>query len=131
MKQSDFKNLVAESLKNLPRVFRQKMKDVEIVIQDEPTSRQATALTAGPPDRPSVRAGRKSILGLYEGVPLSERTHLYGGVLPDKITIFQQNIERICRTGADIKKLVRQTVMHELAHHFGISDQRLRDIGRY
>lgn len=121
MNQSEFKQLVMESLKNLPRVFRRHLKDIEVVIADEPTVRQAGR----------TAAGRKSILGLYEGVPLSDRTHLYGMVLPDTITIFQKNIERICRTEQEIKRVVRRTVRHEIAHHFGITDQRLREMDRY
>lgn len=118
MNQSEFKQLVMESLKNLPRVFRRHLKDIEVVIADEPAARQ-------------VKTNRKSVLGLYEGVPLSDRTHLYGMVLPDTITIFQKNIERTCRTEQEIKRVVRRTVRHEIAHHFGITDQRLREMDRY
>ncbi|MFH1226670.1 MAG: metallopeptidase family protein [Planctomycetota bacterium] len=118
MKPDEFKNLVMESLKDLPKVFRRHLKDIEVVIADRPTARQ-------------VPTGQESVLGLYEGVPLSDRTHMYGMVMPDKITIFQKNIERFCRSEAAIKKTVRRTVRHEIAHHFGITDQRLRDMDQY
>ena len=118
MKPDEFKKLVMESMKNLPRVFRRHLKDTEIVVANEPTAYQ-------------VKTYRKSVLGLYEGVPLSDRTHLYGMVLPDTITIFQKNIERICRTESEIKRVVRRTIQHEIAHHFGITDHRLREMDRY
>ncbi|MFA5794797.1 MAG: metallopeptidase family protein [Candidatus Brocadiia bacterium] len=118
MNPDEFKKLVMESLKNLPKVFRRHLKDIEVVIADRPTVRQ-------------VPTGRKSVLGLYEGVPLSDRDHLYGMILPDKITIFQKNIERFYRNDAAIRKIVRRTVRHEIAHHFGITDQRLRDMDTY
>ena len=70
-------------------------------------------------------------MGLYQGVPLSKRTHFYGNVLPDKITIFRNNIERVCRTDDEIKETIRRTVIHEFAHYFGISDEHMRKSGTY
>jgi len=67
----------------------------------------------------------------YQGVPLARRSHYYGMVMPDKVSIFKKNIERVCRTDEDIIRLITHTVQHELAHHFGISDQRLKDLGIY
>lgn len=122
MEKEEFEELVVEALEGLPEVFRQKMENVAIVIEDEPTPEE-------------VRAGKVKrddlLMGLYQGVPLSKRTHYYGEVLPDKITIFQKNIERACRTEDDMKRIVVHTVRHELAHHFGISDERLRESGIY
>ncbi len=71
------------------------------------------------------------LLGLYQGIPLTKRTTNYGLVLPDKVTIFQGPIERLCRTPEQVVKRVQRTVKHELAHHFGISDDRLRELGAY
>ena len=118
MKKKDFEKLIIDTLAELPGFFIRKMKNVDVVIENEPTPKQ-------------VKTHRQSVLGLYQGVPLSERTHLYGLVLPDKITIFKRNIERVCKTDEEIKKLVSDTVKHELAHHFGISDERLTDLGVY
>jgi len=73
----------------------------------------------------------QTLFGLYEGVPLTERSSHYGMVLPDKITIFRQPIEAYCRSEEEIRQMVRRTVLHELAHHFGIPDQRLRELGVY
>jgi predicted Zn-dependent protease with MMP-like domain len=73
----------------------------------------------------------ETLFGLYEGVPLTERTTRYGLVLPDKITIYQGPIEAYCRSAEEVRRKVRQVVMHELGHHFGISDERLRELGVY
>jgi predicted Zn-dependent protease with MMP-like domain len=69
------------------------------------------------------------LLGLYEGVPLKDRTSDYGLVLPDRITIFQEPLERACRDEAELEREVRNTVLHELAHHFGTSDEELEELG--
>jgi predicted Zn-dependent protease with MMP-like domain len=69
------------------------------------------------------------LLGLYEGIPLTDRTGAYGLVLPDKITLFQQALESVCPDEETLRNEVRVTVIHELAHHFGISDRRLRELG--
>lgn len=114
--------MVAEALDNLPKVFQDALENVEVVIEDEPTPDQSR----------SVDSPRKLlVLGLYQGVPLVRRGHHYGQVLPDKVSIFKKNIERICETNEDIKRVVTHTLQHELAHHFGISDQRLKDLDIY
>lgn len=122
MKSHDFEKLVLTALEDLPEFFRQKMQNVDIVIEDKPSLKQLRLFN---------ETHQEIILGLYQGIPLSDRTHLYGMVLPDKITIFQKNIERVCQTPLQIKKVVYQTVQHEIAHHFGISDQKLREMGVY
>ena len=71
------------------------------------------------------------LLGLYEGIPLTKRTYGYTGVVPDKITIFQKPIEAISRNNAQIIEEVQHVVRHEIAHHFGIDDDRLEELGRY
>ena len=77
----------------------------------------------------STCAGPPGLLGLYEGVPLTSRTTGYAGVLPDRITIYRQAIAAICQTEQEVARQVRQTVIHEVAHHFGIDDKRLRELG--
>jgi predicted Zn-dependent protease with MMP-like domain len=72
-----------------------------------------------------------TLLGLYEGVPQTRRTTHYGLVLPDKITLFRRPILAVCRTPEEVRERVRSVVIHELAHHFGIDDDRLRDLGAY
>jgi predicted Zn-dependent protease with MMP-like domain len=122
MDAKDFENLVADAVESLPEEFKRKLENIDIVIEEEPTLDQ-------------VRLARvpKSVflMGLYQGVPFSKRTHFYGNVLPDKITIFRNNIERACRTDEEIKETVRRTVIHEFAHYFGISDEHMKRSGTY
>jgi predicted Zn-dependent protease with MMP-like domain len=109
----DFVQAVRDALESLPDDLRSFMSNVELVVEAEP-----------PPGMP--------LLGLYQGVPLTRRTSSYAGVPPDKITIYQGPLERLY--GADLDRLereVRRVVLHEIAHHFGISDERLRELGRY
>jgi len=109
----DFPQVIQETLDSLPRALRDRISNVEIVVEDEPPR-------------------GSGLLGLYQGVPLTKRTHWYSFALPDKISIYRGPIERL--SGGDHGRLeaeVRHVVLHELAHHFGISDERLLEIGRY
>ena len=117
-----FERLVAEALDSLPPEFAERLENVDVVVERYPTRRQ---LQAG-----GVPHGQ-TLFGLYEGVPLTARRASYGLVLPDKITIFQGPIEAYCRTDAEVRDQVRHTVVHEIAHHFGISDDALREMGVY
>ena len=110
-----FEELVAEALDGLPGWIRERLDNVEVLVEDRP------------------RPGRANtgLLGLYEGVPLTRRGGGYFGVLPDRITLFHSNIERISRDEDDLRRHVQHTVVHEVAHFFGISDERLREIDRY
>ena len=101
------------ALDSLPPDLRERISNVEIVVEDEP-----------PAGRP--------LLGLYQGVPLTRRGSQYGGVLPDKITVYRGPLLRLSRGDSDhLRREVRRVVLHELAHHFGISDERLIEIDRY
>jgi predicted Zn-dependent protease with MMP-like domain len=117
MERSQFERLVAEAIDTLPDDFRDRMDNVAVVVEDYPSPREER------------RFGRGRLLGLYQGQPLTRRDSRYGMVVPDKITIYQGNIEAICRTDAEVRDQVRRTVLHEIAHHFGIDDHRLRDLG--
>ena len=117
-----FEQLVAEAVDRLPDVFREKLDNVALVVEDWPDRRAMAAAGARHP------AG---LLGLYHGVPQERRTHDYGLVLPDKITVYQRPIEMRCRTPAQVRSLVEHVVRHEIAHHFGIDDARLREIGAH
>jgi predicted Zn-dependent protease with MMP-like domain len=108
-----FEEYAAEALDSLPPELRAQMSNVEIVVEEEP-----------PPGQP--------LLGLYEGVPLTRRTSGYTGVLPDKITLYRGPLVRLYGTDAELlRREVRRVVLHEIAHHFGISDERLVEIDRY
>jgi predicted Zn-dependent protease with MMP-like domain len=109
----DFEALVGDAIDSLPDDLRSFMSNVAVVVEDEP-----------PPGMP--------LLGLYQGVPLTGRSSFYSGVPPDKITIYRGPIERLA--GDDPERLqqqVRRVVLHEIAHHFGISDDRLHELDRY
>jgi predicted Zn-dependent protease with MMP-like domain len=113
MEEDRFEEYAEAALASVPPELREQMSNVEIVVEDEP-----------PPGQP--------LLGLYQGVPLTRRTSSYGAVLPDIITIFRGPLERLY--GGDEERLrreVRRVVLHEIAHHFGISDERLIEIDRY
>ena len=123
MDRRAFEQLVVEALDSLPADIRRMLDNVEVTVANWPSP--ATLNSVG------LRPGQ-TLFGLYQGVPQTKRTSShYGLVLPDKITIYQRPIERICHTPDAIRAQVRRTVLHELAHHFGLSDERLREIGAY
>jgi predicted Zn-dependent protease with MMP-like domain len=117
-----FERLVAEAIDSLPAPFAARLQNVEIVIEAWPSRRQL---------RDTDTPAGDTLLGLYEGVPLTERGGGYGMVLPDKITIFQGPIEQLSSTDQEVQAQVRHTVVHEIAHFFGISDEQLRRMGAY
>ncbi len=122
MSPAAFDELVLEAVASLPDEIRQKLDNVAIMVEDYPSRAQ---LRAG-------GVGRGMLLfGLYEGVPLTGRTAGYNMVLPDRITLFREPILMACRTVDDVRRTIARTVLHEIAHHFGISDERLREIGAY
>jgi predicted Zn-dependent protease with MMP-like domain len=104
-----FEDMVVTALDGLPAELGQMMRNVAVTVEHDP----------GPP----------GLLGLYEGIPLTSRTSQYAGVLPDRITIYRQAICAICRSEDEVADQVRRTVIHEIAHHFGIDDARLRELG--
>jgi len=104
-----FEEMVAEALDGLPEELGRLMRNVAVTVEHDP--------------------GPSGLLGLYEGIPLTNRTSQYAGVLPDHITIYRQAICAICHTEPEVADQVRRTVIHEVAHHFGIGDERLRDLG--
>jgi len=104
-----FEEMVADALDALPKELGALMANVAVTVEHRP----------GPP----------GLLGLYEGVPLTSRTTQYAGVLPDRITIYRLAICSICRTEGEVAGQVRRTVIHEVAHHFGIDDDRLAELG--
>jgi predicted Zn-dependent protease with MMP-like domain len=118
----EFEQLVVQALDELPDFFKEKLQNVEVVVADWPTEAEVRSVGLKP---------GQLLFGLYQGVPLTKRTSHYGLVLPDKITIYRMPIEQVCRTREKIIRQVQRTVKHELAHHFGISDDRLRELGAY
>ena len=113
MDEAEFEEAVQAAIDTLPPDLNEAMSNVAIVVEDEP-----------PPGMP--------LLGLYEGIPLTSRTSGYSGVPPDKITIYRLPLERLYgQDPALLREQIRRVVLHEIAHHFGISDDRLRELDRY
>ncbi|MEX2007629.1 MAG: metallopeptidase family protein [Candidatus Levyibacteriota bacterium] len=116
MDEQGFRKLVEEAIDSLPPEFAEKLNNVAIVVEDDPSLAQLLQLGLTRQDL---------LFGLYHGVPQTKRG-FYSGVLPDKITIFKNSIEAVAETDDEIKAQVRETVMHEIGHHFGLSDEDLR-----
>jgi predicted Zn-dependent protease with MMP-like domain len=122
MERERFEELVEAALERLPPEFAQRLENVAVIVQDWPTEDQLAK---------TKMSRRENLLGLYEGIPLPKRGRSYNMVLPDKITIFQRPIEMHCRSDAKIIRQIQDTVRHEIAHFFGISDARLRELRKY
>lgn len=121
MKAKEFEDVVAEVLDDLPADFAEKLENVEVVVEDWPVKNDLEAAGVGK---------GQTLLGLYHGVPLSERGWRYMLVLPDRISIYREPIERVCeQSKVPVNEMIRQVVLHEIAHHFGIPDSRLRELG--
>lgn len=107
----EFREIVKVIIDSLPQEFLDKLDNVGIVVEDKPVS--------------------KKLIGLYQGVPYKYRKGYYSLVLPDKITIYKSNIESISKNIDELKENLRDVIIHELAHYFGISDRRLKELGLY
>jgi predicted Zn-dependent protease with MMP-like domain len=120
MLKDGFEGLVREAIDELPQQFREKLENTIIVVEDVPDKAIVDKLSL-----PSNRV----LSGLYQGVPLTRRSSLYGGVLPPKIIIYRKNIEASCKSRSDIRRNVQRVVRHEIAHHFGFSEKQIRKLG--
>ncbi len=114
-----FEELVRQAMESLPAEFWDRLDNVVVTVEDEPSREQLDFHGLGPGE---------SLFGLYQGVPLTERTS-FDPPWPDKITIFQRPLERHCSTETELIDEVRDTVVHEVAHFFGIDDDRLHELG--
>jgi predicted Zn-dependent protease with MMP-like domain len=117
--QKEFEQVVVSSLKRLPKFFRNKMENVDVVVEDRASRDLLSEMDLRSPFE---------LLGLYQGVPLDRRGFYYGNVLPDKITLFQTPIESMCQTKKEIEEKVREVVIHEVGHYFGLDDEKLREL---
>ncbi|MBK6664529.1 MAG: metallopeptidase family protein [Thermoflexaceae bacterium] len=120
VERAHFRQLVREAVAELPPALLERVHNVAIVIERRPTARDRKAAGVGP--------GR-TLLGLYHGIPLTQRGEYYNLVPPDKISIYQEPIEEFCRDDDEVREQVRKTVLHELGHYFGIDDDRLHELG--
>jgi predicted Zn-dependent protease with MMP-like domain len=117
--RKEFEEIVVSALKRIPESLKKKMENIDVVVEDHASRGLLSEM------------GLQSsfeLLGLYQGVPLDRRGFYYGNVLPDKITLFQIPIESICKTREEIEEKVREVVIHEVGHYFGLDDKKLREL---
>jgi predicted Zn-dependent protease with MMP-like domain len=119
--RKEFARLVERALARLPRRFRQRLQNIAVVVEDWADEATLDEMDIEPPD---------TLYGLYRGTELPHRDTAYGGVLPDVITIYQGPIQEDCDTLAEMEDLVRDTVIHEVGHYFGLDDERLEELER-
>lgn len=119
LSRQTFKRLVEEAIRSLPPPFLARLRNVDVVVEEQPTAQELSAAGVEPPD---------TLLGLYTGVPLTERGSWYGNVLPDKITLYQRPIQALCRSRQELRQRVREVLMHEVGHHFGLTDRELEEV---
>jgi predicted Zn-dependent protease with MMP-like domain len=114
-----FVQLVEEALREIPRRFRKEMKNVAVIVEDEPPPDILEEMEIGPED---------TLFGLYQGTPLTERRWDHGNALPDRISIYQRPIVEACEDEDEIRDCVAETVIHEFGHYFGMSEEEIEEI---
>lgn len=119
LSRREFEGLVERALRGLPRRFRQKLENIAVVVEDWADDRTLEEMGIEPPD---------TLYGLYQGTDLTRRDSSYGLVAPDVISIYQGPIEEDCATLPEMEELVRDTVVHEIGHYFGLDDDRLEEL---
>jgi len=119
MTRDEFRELVNEALGGIPQNFRDALQNIAIVVEDEPSPTQLNEVGIEPPD---------TLLGLYEGTPLTERQWAHGNTLPDKITLFQLPIEDASDDEDDVVVAIGETLIHEIGHYFGLSEEEIEEI---
>jgi len=119
VQRDQFEKLVAEALASIPRRFRDAMKNIAIVVEDEPSRALLREMGITPPD---------TLLGLYSGTPLTERRWDYGNTLPDRIQLFQGPHERSAKDEDDLVVAIAETLIHEIGHYFGMSEEQIEEI---
>ena len=114
-----FDNLITKAMDQLPQEYLEVLNNVAIVQADDPTPEQI--------EKMNIREG-SVLLGLYEGIPLTQRGNNYTFVLPDKITLFKHSILRVVNTEAELLEQIKRTIWHEIAHYYGVSHERMHDL---
>jgi len=117
----EFEEAVVSALEKLPKSIKEKMENVDVVVEDRAPQDLLSEMGLHSPSE---------LLGLYQGIPLDRRGFYYGNVLPDKITLFQIPVESICRTKEKVQEKIREVVIHEVGHYFGLDDEKLRELGK-
>jgi predicted Zn-dependent protease with MMP-like domain len=119
MQRGQFEKYVAEALASIPPRFRKAMQNIAIVVEDEPANDLLAEMEIEPPD---------TLLGLYQGTPLTERHWAYGNTLPDRVLIFQGPHERAAEDEDDLIVAIAETLIHEIGHYFGLSEEEIEEI---
>ena len=119
MTREHFRRLVTEAITLIPKRFRREMRNLALVVEDEPDAELLDEMEIEPPD---------SLYGLYQGTPLPERTWDYGNTLPDRITLYQRPIEEDCEDEDEIRAVIGETLIHEVGHYFGLSEEEIEEI---
>jgi predicted Zn-dependent protease with MMP-like domain len=119
VRRAEFERLVADALASIPRRFRQAMTNIAIIVEDEPSAELLREMEIEPPD---------TLFGLYQGIPLTERRWDYGNALPDRILLFQGPHEREAESEADLIVSIGETLIHEIGHYFGLSEEEIEEI---
>ena len=119
MTREQFQRLVLEAVTLIPKRFRREMKNLALVVEDEPTPELLAEMEIEPPD---------SLYGLYQGTPLPERTWAFGNALPDRITLFQGPIEEDSQDTEDVIVCIAETLIPEIGHYFGLSEEEIEEI---
>ena len=117
--RAEFERLVREAVALIPRRFREEMRNLALVVEAEPAPELLDEMEIEPPD---------SLYGLYQGTPLTERTWDFGNNLPDRITLYQLPIEEDCEDEDEIREVVGETLIHEVGHYFGLSEEEIEEI---
>lgn len=119
MTRERFRQLVTEAIALIPKRFRREMKNIAVVVEDEPDDELLDEMEIEPPD---------SLYGLYQGTPLPERSWTHGNALPDRITIYQRPIEEDCDDEDEMRAVIGETLIHEVGHYFGLSEEEIEAI---
>ena len=121
MTHTKFERLVVEAVMLIPKRFRREMKNLALVVEEEPSAELLDEMEIEPPD---------SLYGLYQGTPLPERPWGHGNALPDRITLFRRPIEEDCDDEDEIRAAIGETLIHEVGHYFGLSEEEIEEIER-
>jgi len=119
MENENFEEIVIETIKSLPDKFREKLENIDIVIEDKRTGYYL---------KNKKDSGQKLTLGLYQGLPITKRPGKRR-VMPDKITIYKKSIEAVSRSKEELEKNIKRVVLHEIGHYFGLDEKKLKDLG--
>jgi predicted Zn-dependent protease with MMP-like domain len=118
--EEEFQHYIEKALESIPETFRDKMDNIAFIVEPYPSDNDL--------ERLGIKS-RRQLLGLYSGIPYTHRDTGYMGSLPDRIILFQKNIESLCRTERDLVEKIREVIIHEVAHYFGMNDEEIRQAG--